>query len=105
MIGVLRSYWLSLACLGAAAVIGVVAIVDHHRKQDQIDAAQVDEYFCREQQVRCGGTPWERIEDDWQARQVGYEAAVIALGGLGVVLIGYRVARGRARTSSSRSGR
>jgi hypothetical protein len=95
----------SLACLVAAGVVGLVAIVDHHRKQARINDAQVADYFCRLQSIRCGGTPWRRIEDEWQTRQLAYEIAVIALGGFGLALIGYRVARGGATTSSSRSGR
>ena len=104
-IRVLRAHRVSLAFLAAAAVIGVVAIFDHHRKQDRINDAQVAAYFCRVQHVGCAGTPWRRIEDEWQSRQIAYETAVIVLGSVGLVLIGYRVARGGARTSSSRSGR
>jgi hypothetical protein len=104
---VLRNlYWLGLACLVSAAVLGAVAITDHHRKQQRINDAQVAAYFCRVQHTHCGAESWHKIEADWQTRQIMYEVAVVALGGLGLLVIGYRLARGGgAMTSRKRSGR
>jgi hypothetical protein len=91
--GFLRIQLLPLACLATAGIVGVAAIVDHHLKQRKINEAQVSDYFCRVEHTRCGGEPWHRIEDGWQSRQLGYEIVVIALGGFGLVLSGYRIAR------------
>jgi hypothetical protein len=67
--------------------------VDHHLKQRSINEAQVADYFCRVQHVRCGHESWHRIEERWQSRQLAYEIVLIVVGGLGVALVGYRVVR------------
>jgi hypothetical protein len=105
MLVVRNAYWIGLACLATAAVVGVAAIADHHRKQQRIDDAQVAAYFCRVQHSCRGGESWQKIEAAWQTRQIAYEAAVSTLGGLAFLVVGYRLARGGATRSRMRSGR
>jgi hypothetical protein len=93
MIGVLRSERLALVSLLVAALIGVAAVVDHELKQRRINSAEVDDYYCRTQGIRCSGSSWHEIEDRWQTRQIAYEVAVICIGGAGTARLVYRVAR------------
>jgi hypothetical protein len=87
MRGPLRGYALAFACVAAALLIGIAAILDHRDKQRRITQAQIDAYYCRHVGTRCGGVPWQRIEEHWQTRQWIYEVAVVTLGGLGLVLL------------------
>jgi hypothetical protein len=70
---------LALVCLAVAGLIGAAAVVDHSWKQRRIDRAEVAEWYCRHQGTRCGGPSSKRIEAHWNTRQIGYEAAVVAL--------------------------
>jgi hypothetical protein len=106
MRGRLRHHLLGLACVAAAGVVAVAAIVDHRWKQHRLYRAEVAEWYCTHRGTRCGGTPWETIEARWNRRQVGYEVAVTVLATAGAGLIGIRAlrpARGRAAQPVRRS--
>jgi hypothetical protein len=90
---VVRRHLMSIACLAAAGLIGVGAIVDHRHKQGRINRAEVAEWYCTNRGTRCGGPSSARIEKHWNQRQWGYEIAVAALGGVAIVRFVYRLAR------------
>jgi hypothetical protein len=92
-LGAMRRQLISVVCLAAALLIGIVAIVDHRNKQARINRADVGEWYCRHDGTRCGGPSSERIEAHWNERQWGYEIAVSALGGFAIVRLVYRLAR------------
>jgi hypothetical protein len=91
----LRELRLPLSCLLVAGLIGIAAIVDHRNKMSRLYRAEVAEWFCAHQGKRCGGPSSDGIEASWQARQWGYEIAVVVIGGFGVVALGRRVLRRR----------
>jgi hypothetical protein len=93
MIGVLRRHLLSIVCFCLAGAIGLAAIADHRDKNARSNRAQVSEWYCAHTGTRCGGPSSARIEEHWQQRQIGYEAAVIALGGFAIVRFAYRSVR------------
>ena len=80
----LRRHLLGFACLAAAGLIGVAAIVDHHWKTERADRLEVAEWYCIHLGTRCGGPSWETVETRWNERQLGYEIAVGVLGAAGI---------------------
>jgi hypothetical protein len=92
-LGSMRRHLLSIVCLSAALLIGVVAIVDHRNKQARIDRAEVGEWYCKHDGTHCGGPSSERMEARWNTRQWGYEIAVTALGAFALGRFVYRLAR------------
>jgi hypothetical protein len=78
---VLRRHLVSIVCLALAGLIGVAAIIDHIDKGHRMNRAERLEWYCAHQGTHCGGPSSERIENDWNERQLGYEIAVAAIGG------------------------
>jgi hypothetical protein len=78
---------IGLACLFLAALTAAIAIGDHRDKQDRVNQAELDAWYCIHQDIRCGGRSPERIERRWNERQVGYEAAVAILTAGGVLFL------------------
>jgi hypothetical protein len=89
----LRRHLPSLACLVLAALVGGAAIADHSWKQRRINRAETLEWYCNNRGIHCGGPSWEPMERSWNARQLAYEAAVVALAGFAVVRFGLRTVR------------
>ena len=77
----LRRHLVSIVGLALAGLIGLAAIIDHTNKGARMDRAERLEWFCTHQGTNCGGPSSERIENNWNERQWGYEIAVVALGG------------------------
>jgi hypothetical protein len=95
--GVWRRATLSLVCLAVAGLIGVAAIADHRSKRQQINRAELAEWYCAHEHTRCGGPSSERIEASWNDRQDVYEIGVIAFGGVGLGRIAFTRVRMRRR--------
>jgi hypothetical protein len=89
----LRRHVVSFVLLALAGIIGVTAIADHRIKNARMSRAEVAEWYCRHDGTRCGGPSSARIEARWNRRQLGYEVAVIALGGFAVVRFIVQLAR------------
>jgi hypothetical protein len=81
---VLRRRLIGLLSVGLAVLLGMAAIVDHHVKRTRINRAEVAEWYCAHQGVRCGGPSSEAIERHWNERELGYVFAVTVLGVFGV---------------------
>jgi hypothetical protein len=90
---VLRRHLLAIACFAAAGVIGIAAIADHRLKQRHLNHAELLRWYCVHEGTRCGGPSPRRIEARWNDRQLGYEIAVSALGGVALVLLLARTVR------------
>jgi len=88
-----RRHLVPIVCLAVAGLIGVAAIVDHRWKQSRINHAELLEWYCQHRGTRCGGPSSESIEAHWNQRELGYEIAVVALGGLAVALVVFRTVR------------
>jgi hypothetical protein len=85
-----RRHLVSILCLALAAMIGLAAIADHRNKQDRINRAEVAEWYCAHQQVRCRGPSSNSIEAHWNQRQWMYQIVVVGLGGTAVALLAFR---------------
>jgi hypothetical protein len=96
----LRRHWVSLACLALAAVVSVAAIADHRNKTSRALKAEVLEWCCAHDGTHCGGPSSERIETNWNQRQLGYEIAVGSLGGAALVVFFRRALRPARRQRS-----
>jgi hypothetical protein len=97
MPALIRRHLPGVACLAAAGVLCVAAVVDHRSKQTRIDRAQVAAWYCTHQGTHCGGESWRRIENRWNRRQLGYEIAVASLAGVALVLAVGRMVRAPRR--------
>jgi hypothetical protein len=80
----LRRHIWSIACVLAAGLVGAAALADHAYKQRRINRAEVLQWYCNHDGTHCGGPSWEAMERSWNARQLGYEAVVVALAGFAV---------------------
>jgi hypothetical protein len=89
----LRRHLVSIVGLVLAGLIGLAAIIDHIDKGHRMDRAERLEWYCAHQGTHCGGPSSERIENDWNKRQLGYEIAVIAIGGAALARIVVRERR------------
>jgi len=89
----LRRHRASLLCFALAVAIGLGAIVDRANKQSRMDSAEVLEWYCDHDGTHCGGPSSERIEADWNERELGCEIAVVGLGGLAILLFVGRAVR------------
>jgi len=78
---------LGLACLAAAGLVGMAAVVDRHVKQERGNRAEVAEWYCEHQGTRCGGASSAGIEARWNQREVAYVVAVSVLGASGAGLL------------------
>jgi hypothetical protein len=83
------------ACLATAGLIAVGGVIDHHVKQGRINRAELAEWYCVHEHTDCGGASSAGIEARWNKRETGYEIAVAAVGGVG--LLGAAFARVKAR--------
>jgi hypothetical protein len=90
---VLRRLALPIACFAIAGMVSLAAAADHRSKNARSNRAQLAEWYCEHKDTRCGGPSSARIESRWENRQVGYEAVVIGLGGLSLLLGAWRVRR------------
>jgi hypothetical protein len=95
---VLRRHWPSIVALLVAAAIVPIAVADHHNKQARINRAEASEWYCTHLGERCGGPSSVTIEDDWNVRQVAYEAAFVALATVAVGSFAFRATSPRRRT-------
>jgi hypothetical protein len=91
----------ALTCLVLGGLIGAVAIADHWNKTARMNRAELAEWYCQHEGTRCGGASSTGIEAAWNERQLGYEIAVSAVGGLGLVLAGLAAARVVVRSRES----
>jgi hypothetical protein len=91
------SYLLALACLAAAALVALAAVLDHRNKQQRENRAESAEWYCAHRGTQCGGASSSRIEEHWEQRERVYELLFVACGGtaLGSAALG----RFRARRS------
>ena len=89
----MRRHLVAIVCFGVAGLIGLAAIADHRNKTARANRAQLGEWYCEHEGTHCGGPSSERIEAHWQQRQVGYEIAVIGLGGFAILLFVRHLAR------------
>jgi hypothetical protein len=94
-----RRTLLALVALAACAVIGLVAVVDHSRKERAVQAANVSAWFCEHgHPERCEETKPATVEHAWNVRERIYQAG-FGVGSamlLGVVLIVVRDVRSRS---------
>lgn len=67
-------------------------------KNVRSDRAELAEWYCTHDDVRCGGPSSDWIEARWNQREVGYKVAVSILGatGAGLLVAGSLSRRGRA---------
>jgi hypothetical protein len=84
-------------CLAIAALVALAGVVDHHTKQVRAERAEVGEWFCTHTGTRCGGASSNRIEAQWNEREVGYEVALVLFGGAGAASLVVAAARTRGR--------
>ena len=75
------SVWTWLGALASIAfvIVTTVAVVDHVRKSDALQRANVSAWYCNNHGTRCDETKPDRIEGDWNRRQRAYQAADVAL--------------------------
>jgi hypothetical protein len=90
----LRRFLVPATLLVLAGAIGLGAIADHRWKQRRIGRAEVAEWYCTHRGTHCGGPSSAAIERHWNRRQLGYEIAVVVLGGSALALAAARAARG-----------
>ena len=105
-----------IACAGAAALVSVAGVVDHHVKQARENRAELSDWYCAHDEARCSGPSSVRIENDWNARELGYQIVLAALGVAILVLVAVsrwrrlllpppeQAARAAAPTDSPRCG-
>jgi hypothetical protein len=83
----LRRHLVGLACLAAAGIVGIAAIVDHRWEQERGNRAQLAEWYCSHQATRCGGPSSARIEAHWEQRELGYKITIAVLCAAGAALL------------------
>ena len=103
MQALIRQHLLAFACLTAAGILCIAAVVDHRWKQRRMDRAEIAAWYCTHEGTHCGGESWRQIENRWNRRQLGYEIAAATLSSLALALIVVRAFRPRERPSSSPS--
>ena len=84
--------WKILGVLAALGIVlaSVVAVVDHERKNREIERANVAKWFCLHRGMRCAEKKPDAIEDAWETREHAYAAGAIVLilaGGIAVVAV------------------
>jgi len=84
----LRLRLVAFACFAAAGLVGITAIADHHWKNVRGDRAEIAEWYCQHQGIRCGGASSAGIEARWNQRERVYVIVVSVLGAAGIVLLG-----------------
>ena len=77
-----------------AAVVGLVAVADHHRTRDRLDRADVFSWYCDHRKIFCAREKPEPIHQGWVTREYAYKAAE-ALLALTFVVAGFRLLRSR----------
>jgi hypothetical protein len=78
---------LAIALGLAAAVVGIVAEIDHDRKGDRANAAQESAWFCKHGRASaCSDFDQVAHEERWERRERRYELGFGALAAGAVVL-------------------
>ena len=84
---------LALAVGLTAALVALVAVVDHRHKRAVEFAAQEDAYFCAHgRPSACREFDAVGYEERWERRELGYRVSFFALGAsaLGLAAVGLR---------------
>ena len=87
----------------AALLVGVGANVDHRHKRAVEFSAQEDAWFCaRGRPSACTEFDEGAYEEHWERRELAYRVTFFALAAsaVGLVAIGFRRRRGRARADA-----
>ena len=56
--------------------VAIVGVVDHREKQRRADRAELAEWYCAHEGMRCGGVSSANIERRWNEREVVYKVAI-----------------------------
>jgi hypothetical protein len=89
----LRRFLFPAGLFALAGLIGLIAIGDHLWKQHRMNHAELLEWYCVNKGTHCGGPSSDAIERHWNQRQLGYEVAVVVIGGAAVALAAARARR------------
>ena len=107
----LRRFLLPAALFALAGCIGLAAVGDHEWKTRRTNREELREWYCIHVHTQCGGRSpaemarqWEEMERQWNQRQLGYEIAVVVIGGTAIALAAARVLRGKRLRRGRRVG-
>jgi hypothetical protein len=84
----LRRHVVALSCLAAAALLALVAFIDHRWKTARIDRIELAAWYCQRYGTACTGPSHDRVEAQWNEREWGYGIAFALLAGYGIVRLG-----------------